>query len=494
MSAKNNSVLKNSQKKIKKKNNAPGQNPAEQKFKNQSPPQSNGQKQARAKIPGPTDKQPEKKKPDFGKADLGNWEEDGKPIEVRTWQPRSRRDKPKLVDRQEAEIEHYSEKIEDEVFDEGTTARRAFGNTAPALPPDEVAEWADDVKASSSVPMAVYNAFYRTGGVTKTIEEAKELHEQYRDVDRVGPIRSEEEVAAIRAQYRVPKGGILELPEWDPKMFPPDGTMVLFGRRRSGKSWLVRWIFHLYRHIYRTVIVLTNTKQNAFWGNHVPFRYIHKYDPFVIQKIMEEQKSVLASNILNAENPELIQNPYIAVILDDVVAHDMHHDPMLNELFYEGRHSNMAIFITTQHPKALPPGVRSNADVAVIFPQISEQDEETIMKGYCNFFDDKADFSLALTQYTQNHSSMVVFLGDPEALPIQRLYWYRSDDPGPFFCGALEYWEGDQEARMAYYKQLAEFNKQSSDVGAPQSAAAPPGWQWLSSDTDISGLVSAMTF
>jgi len=39
---------------------------------------------------------------------------------------------------------------------------------------------------------------------------------------------------------------------------------------------------------------------------------------------MEEQKSVLASNILNAENPELIQNPYIAVILDDVVAHDMH--------------------------------------------------------------------------------------------------------------------------------------------------------------------------
>ena len=489
ISGKNKSLLKNSQKKVEKKNpQKPGS--TEQKFKKESPPGANG----RAKLLGPTDKQPEKKKPDFGKADLANWEEDGKPIEVRKWQPRSRRDKPKLVDRQEKEIENYAEEIEDDVYDEGTTARRAFGNTAPALSPDEVAEWAEDVKVSSTVPMAVYNAFYRTGGVTKTIEEAEKLHEEFRGVDRVGPVRSEEEVAALRAQYRVPKGGMLELPEWNPEMFPPDGTMVLFGRRRSGKSWLVRWIFHMYKHIYRTVIVLTNTKQNAFWGHHIPFRYIHKYDPFVIQKIIQEQQSVLAQNVLNADNPELIQNPYMAVILDDVVAHDMHHDPMLNALFYEGRHSNMAVFITTQHPKALPPGVRSNADVAVIFPQISEQDEETIMKGYCNFFDDKADFSLALTQYTQDNSSLIVFLGDRKALPIQRLYWYRAEDPGPFFCGASEYWDGDQEARMEYYKQLAEFNKQPADAGPANASSAPAGWQWLATDTDVSGLVGAMTF
>jgi len=99
------------------------------------------------------------------------------------------------------------------------------------------------------------------------------------------------------------------------------------------------------------------------------------------------------------------------------------------------------------------------------------------MKGYCNFFDDKADFSLALTQYTQNHSSMIVFLGDPEALPIQRLYWYRSDDPGPFFCGAIEYWEGDQEARMAYYKQA------NSGCGRPNFFFSPR-WMAMALDRD----------
>lgn len=439
-------------------------------------------------------KQPQKKTDKkTGKEDIKNWEVPGRPIRTRTWKPRSRRDDEKQVEAQQEEIEEYGYEVGESVYDEESTARKATGNTAPPILMDDKEEWAEDVKDSSVLPVEVYNAFYRTGGVLQTIKQAETLQEKYREIDRVGEVMTEEEIAAIRAQYRVPKGGMLNLPEWDPYLFPPDGTMVLFGRRRSGKSWFVRWIFHMYAHIYRLVIVLTNTKQNEFWSEHVPFRYIHKYDPFVVQRIIEEQESIIAQNKLNADHPELIQNPYIAVILDDVVSNDMHHDPLLNQLFYEGRHSNMAIFITTQHPKALPPGVRSNADAAIIYPQISENDEEAIRKAYCNFFDDKTDFSLALSQYTREHKCLVIFLGDNQAMPLQRLYWYKADDPGTFFCGAREYWEGDEEVRRAYYEDKAGFNKQASDVGSA-SGPAPAGWQWLATNTDASRMIQALTF
>lgn len=430
-------------------------------------------------------------------ADLQNWNKDGKPIDVPDFKPLSRKNNPEKLQKQKLKLEEDAIALQNALIrDPSTVARRATGNQAPPLPMQTVYDVQDDEVESSALPEDIFNVNYVRGGMLKTIAEAEEFQKAGASEERVDRrVRTEDELLALRAKYTVLKGQTLVLPEWNPLMFPPDGTAVFFGRRRAGKSWMVRHLLHIYRHLYRGVIVLTNTEQNDFWAKHVPSRFIHRYDPFVIQKIIEHQRALVAWNILHADNPDLIKNPYIAIVLDDVVSGNMHHDPQLNQLFFEGRHSGMAIFITTQHPKALPPGVRSNADLAVIYPMWAEHDLDSIREQYCTFFEDKKDFNYLVRETTADRQCLIIFLGDPTVNPIQSVYRFKADDPGPFLLGAKEFWEGDAEAKKKKMEAMAAILTNNNLSGNAQtSGGAPIDMHWLVDDTETNDLIRAATF
>lgn len=430
-------------------------------------------------------------------ADLQNWNKDGKPIEVPDFKPLSRKNNPDEIQKQKLKLEEEALALQDAlVRDPSTVARRATGNQGPPLPMQTVYEVQDDEVESSALPEALFNVNYVRGGMLRTIAEAEEFQKEGASADRVDRrVRSDEELLELRSKFTVLKGQTLILPEWNPLMFPPDGTAVFFGRRRAGKSWMVRHLLSIYRYLYRGVIVLTNTEQNDFWDKHVPSRFIHRYDPFVIQKIIERQRAVMAWNWLNADSPDQIINPYIAIVLDDVVSNNMHHDPQLNQLFFEGRHAGMAIFITTQHPKALPPGVRSNADLAVVYPMWAEHDLDSIREQYCTFFEDKKDFNYLVRETTANRQCLVIFLGDPTVNPIQSVYRFTADDPGPFLLGAKEFWEGDAEAKKKKMMAMANILNNKTLSGASDvSGAAPRDMHWLVDDSETNALIRAATF
>ena len=49
-----------------------------------------------------------------------------------------------------------------------------------------------------------------------------------------------------------------------------DFTVVLIGRRRSGKSWMARWIMYHLRNRFPCGAVITGTKHNSFWSTMIP--------------------------------------------------------------------------------------------------------------------------------------------------------------------------------------------------------------------------------
>lgn len=430
-------------------------------------------------------------------ANIEDYNADGRAPKLPNFKPKSRKDNEAALLRQKLSLEETGQKLIDGlVIDDKNVARRAFGNQAPPLPESTYDEVYQDAVDSSALPEAIYNAAYTRGSLLNAVEEAKKYQEAGAEFERIDRrIRSEEELAAQRSKWTILKGQTVNLPWFDPRMFPPDGTAVFFGRRRSGKSWMMRHLLYLYKHIYRGVIILTNTEQNQFWSAHVPSRFIHKYDPFVIQKIIERQRAVVAWNALNADNPDKQINPLIMIILDDVVSGDMHHDPYLNALFYEGRHSGMCIMISTQHPKALPPGVRSNADLAVIYPMWSEHDLDTIRTQYCTFFEDKNDFYYLARETTQDHTCLCLFLGDPTINPINALYKFKACDPGAFVAGAKEFWENDAEHRKKKLEAMAAILTNTELSGGSQvHGGAPIDMHWLVDDSETEALIQMATF
>lgn len=83
--------------------------------------------------------------------------------------------------------------------------------------------------------------------------------------------------------------------------------------------------------------VFTNTKINQFWQDYVPEKFIiDGFIPGVLQAIVDEQKALVEWWHHNKDTEDF--NPYIFLIMDDVISQDLHHAPELKWLFYNGRY------------------------------------------------------------------------------------------------------------------------------------------------------------
>lgn len=155
--------------------------------------------------------------------------------------------------------------------------------------------------------------------------------------------------------------------------------------------------------------------------------------------IMQEQAEVAS---LYNRFPDRI-NPYRVVVLEDV-CNDLQHDPVLEDLATYGRHLYLSVHVITQHPQKLPPVVRSNTDVVVIFPLHSRSALECLADDYLSNLDKKAAASL-LTEYAWKKpkvsQALVIALSAGNRLS-EKTFYCQAPDPGPFLIGSKEYWDG----------------------------------------------------
>ena len=165
--------------------------------------------------------------------------------------------------------------------------------------------------------------------------------------------------------------GIPIVQEWDPlTMEPPDGTRVLYGKRRTGKSWLCRWLLWVRRKSFPKGIVFSNTERlNHWYTKFMPPNTVLPYKSTTLQALHNVQaKARMAANYeeLAKDNPDFNR---CFVVMDDVVAdpHEFDSDRPLNTMYTQGRHYDEDGYFCTQHLKAVPARCRGNSDVIYSF-------------------------------------------------------------------------------------------------------------------------------
>ena len=62
----------------------------------------------------------------------------------------------------------------------------------------------------------------------------------------------------------------LELKKFKIKSILPDATILCLGKRRSGKSWLVRDIFYHHRDIPSGLVFSGTEEASPFFGDFIP--------------------------------------------------------------------------------------------------------------------------------------------------------------------------------------------------------------------------------
>lgn len=136
---------------------------------------------------------------------------------------------------------------------------------------------------------------------------------------------------------------------------------------------------------------------------HFPAKWIRQgYNETEIIKILDLQ----AERLKNCE-----ENPLFLLILDDIVSSDqkLRYSEALKRLGYEGRHSGVCCIITTQYTYAIPPGIRDNADYAVILRQKSNRSRIALAEQYGeDIYEDDDIFLATLDSETQKPFHVVV--------------------------------------------------------------------------------------
>lgn len=149
-----------------------------------------------------------------------------------------------------------------------------------------------------------------------------------------------------------------------------DDFMALFiGRRRSGKSFLCRWFLYNLKHRYPFVIVITGTKSNDFWQNQIPEFTVYDVDMMddVLNAIFERQDAIAQVNKYLPDDKKIDRR--VLLVLDDVLQNKdtLRFSKPLNRVYVNGRHYDISIICMIQDPRGLPPTIRENTDLCIIF-------------------------------------------------------------------------------------------------------------------------------
>ena len=225
-----------------------------------------------------------------------------------------------------------------------------------------------------------------------------------------------------------------------------DSTVVLVGKRRTGKSCIARHLMYLMKDRFQAGIVISQTDHlNHFWHQFVPSKYIYsKYDESILQAVFRRQLSILNSpHMTKGEKDKMA--PFF-IILDDVISDPafQRNEPAIKELFVAGRHYRIFLILTTQYARAITPTLRGNTDFVIIMKTIQSRQREALWEDFADYLTKDA-FSRMIEAYTEDNEALVINTTPHlEVTPTELMKWWKALIPPElpaFKLGSKAYWE-----------------------------------------------------
>lgn len=263
---------------------------------------------------------------------------------------------------------------------------------------------------------------------------------------------------------------------FNPLDVPKDASMIVYGRRRTGKSTWSRWYFGTRREDFPWVIVFTGTKQTGFWQSFVPDHFVREdWQPQVAAKIVARQMKKLGIDPNSSANPlkgggqktskkktfnvkddakEKDPTAFVMVWLDDVI-HDnkIREDIFLKKFFVAGRHLALTVGVCTQRVTGVSPIMRTNADVAVVFRQTDASSKQRIIEDYLSDLNPRTAAEL-IDMYTIDKHALVIRTDIDSNDPSDYLFVTRAPPEIPrFMMGSKEQQQANDKEKQAKEQQ-----------------------------------------
>lgn len=234
---------------------------------------------------------------------------------------------------------------------------------------------------------------------------------------------------------------------------PLDSTVLLIGKRGTGKSYAVGSIMFEMRNRLDTVFGMNETEESSGTLARFcpPTHIISRFDPQHLARVLNFQKNLIGQS--RRTGTQHWKN--IGFIMDDCVDDSSKmKSPEITEVHKNGRHRRLFTVNATQYVLDIPRSIRGQIDIIVILKTVNAVELDLIYDTFCKglFDNNRALFDRVFTLCTNDRGAFVICVRrhDPatntskptNGTVADSVFWYRapSDVPERFRVGKRVYW------------------------------------------------------
>jgi hypothetical protein len=264
----------------------------------------------------------------------------------------------------------------------------------------------------------------------------------------------------------------VNLRKFSMKDIPQDAVVIFIGRRRTGKSTLVKDLLFHHQNMPLGTVISGTEESNGFFKKMVPPIFIHgEYNPVILANYVKRQKLIMQKIMAETDRGVTSRlDPRSFLILDDCMYDDSWtHDKNIKYLFMNGRWLKVFFIITMQFPLGIQPALRTNVDYVFILREPYMSNRKRIYENYGSAFPTFEFFCQIMDQCTQNFECLVINNNTQSNKLEDAIFWYKAEMHGDFRIGAPEFWAHS----AAMYKEKDEEAMNNYDPAAMRKTRGP---------------------
>lgn len=219
----------------------------------------------------------------------------------------------------------------------------------------------------------------------------------------------------------------IALDKFDLKMIAQTSVVVMVGRRRSGKSLLIRDLLFHNQDIPIGSVISGTEDVSTFFGTMVPKSLLHReVTPEVTASILKRQV-LLKRKIIRSKHTSKIDPRAFLVIDDCGYSSTWPSQKNVKYIAMNGRHVDLFVLMALQDALSLPPNIRTNCDFVFIFAEMRVKYRLRIYDSWASVIPTFEAFNAIMDVVTEDHGVLVIHLTSSSTELSDQVFYYKAD-------------------------------------------------------------------
>lgn len=221
---------------------------------------------------------------------------------------------------------------------------------------------------------------------------------------------------------------------------PP--TIVVIGKRASGKSTLIKDLMYYMRDIPMFVAMSETEEGNGYYSKFIHPLCVHgEYKQNIVSDLIRKQRTKMKKCIKAGINPDERPDLGMGLLLDDCgYDRGIMKQKEMRLLFMNGRHWKICFIVSLQYMMGMPPDLRTNIDFVFCLRENIANNQKKLYDNFFGCFKKFSHFQDTFNAFTNNYECLVLDNTSKSTRIEDCVFSYKATPNLDYRLGSPELW------------------------------------------------------